>query len=280
MTDSELLRGEKPRRAWLRSWLVPVLMWTSVTCSFWALSVETGQQVVVARDQISVFEFERRLFERSAILVGSAMVVLALAIGRWPLPRPAALLVSLPLMILGFGGLVVSLKPSAVAYTGREYVPSPTVRGQKVFAIPFFFKTADDELSDRDKARLRDLLAVFNTCSAGSIQAQGFASSAPFAPQGDCDSNCRNVRLAQRRAMRVTSFISQESRGAVRATYRAWDDFEEMRDSRRLLDTDGSGRLIAMKERINRRVELTWLQDTCNLGRSGSQQIAPTVGTR
>jgi outer membrane protein OmpA-like peptidoglycan-associated protein len=160
--------------------------------------------------------------------------------------------------LIAVGAFVASLSPAQGSLVQRDQVYPVPVPRQQSFAVSFLFDNAKDSLSASELKRLKDEIDIFDSCAPSSPSIRGFASSAPYAANSDE----QNKALANRRAFTVADALQ----GAfnVKPTIVQWTTYDEMRSARRIRDVDDSStRRMSANERLNRRVEMFWKQESC-----------------
>lgn len=256
------------------SLLLQVAFWLAMNLAFWLLSREVVHGELSSEKKILSFDFAPSLFLFSILGLIATLVGLAIALRRVKSQNGAWLVMALPLIVVAAGGLLTSLNPSTLTVVDREYVPTPSSVSENKFVVPFFFSTGGNKMSNPDKKALSDLVKLFGMCTNHEVFVQGFASSTKYQPTKDCDSDCQNKNLAQRRAIEVSKYINDTGKGRYNATYQEWDNYSHMRRFRRLVDESSPGRIIPDLEKLNRRAELTWTQGTCKLAERASSATA------
>lgn len=169
-----------------------------------------------------------------------------------------------PLLVLGLGLAALSLRPGRVSAFDALYSPPSIVDSTRSHAVPVLFGVGQSELSSGEESRLKDVVAIASACGSIDFMAFGFASSTPFKSElveatGTCDSDCRNLRLAQLRANSIVDAL--DALGIYAKPY-VWAVPPEMHASR-LVDTDAAGGFLENYERLNRRAELRWKVTGC-----------------
>lgn len=174
---------------------------------------------------------------------------------------------TLPILALGAGLILASLSPGTSNMVGMDYVPTARPESVTKYALPVLFSLGDATLSADEKRRLRESLVVIGMCNPTKLSVRGFASSKPFRRSivedgKECDPECRNTRLAQKRANNIGLFIEQELKLSIEP--HEWRTADEMKAGRRLRDQSENGELIPDFERLNRRAEVTWEKAGCS----------------
>lgn len=196
----------------------------------------------------------------SFALAGIIVLVLAMGIGAWRVPRAGKWVAAACAGPLSLAGIAVlaSFHPGSGPYVDRERVRADNpARAERLFVLPIFFDHANASLRPVEKAHLRDLFAVFRDCVPEEIRVRGFASSARFQE----DSDFRNRVLANRRAQVVSRFIEDEFQQAAAPV--EWNEYQEMDSQRRLRDVGLKGERLLDLERLNRRAEIVWKEGAC-----------------
>lgn len=158
----------------------------------------------------------------------------------------------------GFASGVAALSPGTASVVARDLLleRSPSTVAPAL-ALPFFFDNARAVLTRAEAQRLSDATHVFASCATGKLAVRGFASSAEFAEHNEF----RNRELANDRAEAVTAALRASGFDAV-AVLR-WKSLDQMRQARRIRDTDELGKRLQEQERMNRRAEVVWDQTSC-----------------
>jgi len=169
-------------------------------------------------------------------------------------------------MLIAVGAFVAALSPAQGSLVQRDQIYSAPNPRQQSFAIAFLFENAKDSLSTSELKRLNDEIDIFDSCAPSSLSIRGFASSAPYAT----NNYEQNKELANRRALTVA--VALQAAFNVKPNIVQWNTYEEMRSARRIRDVDETSvRRILANERLNRRVEMFWKQESCMGGAVGMQ---------
>lgn len=158
---------------------------------------------------------------------------------------------------LCLGAVLASVAPRSASVVTRDQVHAQPPKGERSFAVPFFFANGSDTLPEAEMSRLMDIISVFRTCSPENVFVRGFASSAKYRD----DSDAKNRALANRRAYNIRESIQRFGTVVINVQ---WLQFEDMLQARRLRDHDAeTDRLLPEVERLNRRAELFWSESNC-----------------
>lgn len=158
---------------------------------------------------------------------------------------------------LCLGAVLVSVAPRSASVVTRDQVHAQPPKGERIFAVPFFFANGSDTLSAAETSRLMDVISVFRSCSPDNVFVRGFASSARYR----VDSDANNRALANRRAYNIRESIQRFGTTVINVQ---WLQVEDMLQARRLRDYDAEfDRLLPEVEKLNRRAELFWSESTC-----------------
>ena len=103
------------------------------------------------------------------------------------------------------GLMVAAISPSDMRLVGMEYVPAANAGISTRFAVPVLFDSGKPKPGHNEMARLDQELKILLECSPERLAAEGYASSTRFKHSiwedgVECNSDCRNTRLAQLRA--------------------------------------------------------------------------------
>lgn len=226
------------------------------------LSYVVAQRVTLGAARALLVEAQPRILLSGLLVLMCSLALLVVALLAH---KPGWVLAIVPIAILGAGLVTASVAPGVEGTKGSTYVPSQRGLGVTRYALPVLFGMGSDKVSPTERGRLKEALKIFVGCGMTDVQAVGFASSTPFKRPVEelgvaCDSDCQNVRLANRRAFAVQSFVESELKVSVSRTM--WGGAPEMQGARRLVDVK-EGVIISDVEPLNRRVEVTWVAAGC-----------------
>lgn len=192
-------------------------------------------------------------------------VLLTILLRRLTTSRLIVVLNTVPVMICAVGLVLASLSPGSHQTCWQDFAPTLAPLSTKRYVVPVLFPTGSHELTATERERLREAIKIFMPCGVSELKSVGFASSTPYKlslvdDSGVCDSDCRNLRLANLRARSVEKFVWAEFKLKVESIY--WNMPAMMTTSRRLADMN-NGRIDWENERLNRRAELSWTPSGC-----------------
>jgi hypothetical protein len=210
-------------------------------------------------------ETRPRLFECGVLLSLVSSVALIVLLRRVTKLRLGVVACIVPLLIMGIGLVITSLKPGSTWERSLAYDPTPRSLSTIRYVLPILFPNGKESLTTQEKARIRESIQIYSSCGLSEMRSVGFASSTqfhqPLIEHGvKCDSDCQNMRLANRRAAAVSSFIKDDFGLDVPSPF--WNSPSDMFTARRLVDMKEA--LIDSKvEPLNRRAELSWEMSGC-----------------
>lgn len=151
--------------------------------------------------------------------------------------------------------VIAALRPAALP-PDQDYIFVPPQQPvEQKFGTTFLYPNGRDTLLPSEVWRLADDLEVLHRCNVTNMEVRGYASSAKYRSANEG----RNLKLANDRA---DALSKQLGRKGIQTVPHHWRTFFEMTNDRRIRDVDSSGKRITEKERLNRRVEVWWIEGT------------------
>jgi outer membrane protein OmpA-like peptidoglycan-associated protein len=178
----------------------------------------------------------------------------AVQLRAWILGALSAVAVFAPVCLV-----IAALRPAPLP-PDQDYVFLPPQRPvEHELGVTFLYPNGRDFLLPSEVPRLANELEMLRRCDGAKMELRGFASSAPY----KTDNEARNLLLANKRADSLSRQLRE--RGLDIVPYH-WPTFFAMATGRRIRDVDASGVAIRAKERLNRRVEVWWTEETACMG--------------